>query len=177
MHLCHITLRYVYVLLSILLLFFLQVGENKFSKLDTFVKDGVTYLVLLMGALCDEGQLESVVWFDFCDGRQFLSDLTLGDELVIGTINLVGALVNFAVEKALMEKKYLVHDVVPHLDQQFVEQSHANNGSHILKCAICHALDPMMPSLLSSNGRVCKYNEEVVLVVSSGVHTSMKGIN
>ena len=41
----------------------------------------------------DEGQLKSVVLFDFCDG-QFLSDLTLGDESVIGIINLLGALVN-----------------------------------------------------------------------------------
>ena len=55
--------------------------------------------------------------------------------------------------------------------------SHADNGIHILKCTICHAVDLMTPSLLSSTGRVCKYNEEVVLVVSSGVHASMKGIN
>ena len=53
---CHITLRYVYVLLSILF-YLLQVGESKFSKLDTIVKDGITYPVLPMGALHDEGQL------------------------------------------------------------------------------------------------------------------------
>ena len=85
--------RYVYVLLSILF-YLLQAGECKFSKLDTIVKDGVTYLVLPMGALCDEGQLKSVVQFDFCDSGQFLSDLTLGDESIIGIINLLGALVN-----------------------------------------------------------------------------------
>ena len=55
-----------------------------FSKIDTIVKDGIIYLVLPMGALCNEGQLKSVVWFDFCDSGQFLSDLTLGDESVIG---------------------------------------------------------------------------------------------
>ena len=91
---CHITLRYVYVLLSILFYYLLQVRECKFSKLDTIIKDGITYLVLPMGALCDEDQLKSVVWFDFCDGRRFLSDLTLDDESVIGIINLLGALVN-----------------------------------------------------------------------------------
>ena len=107
-----------------------------------------------------------------------MSDLTLGDELVIGIINLLGALVNFSMEQAMTEKNYAVHDVVPSLDQQFAEQSHGDNGIHILKCAIHHAVeDPMIPSLLSSNRRVCKYNDEVVLVVSSGVHTSMKGID
>ena len=75
--------------------FLLQVGECKFSKLDTIDKDGITYLVLPMGALCNEGQLKSVVWFDFCDSGQFLSDLTLGDESAIGIINLLGALINF----------------------------------------------------------------------------------
>ena len=91
---CHITLRYIYVLLSILF-YLLQVGECKFSKLNTIIKDGITYLVLLMGVLCNEGQLKSVVQFDFCDSGQFLSDLTLGDESVIGiVINLLGALVN-----------------------------------------------------------------------------------
>ena len=79
-----------YVLLSILF-YLLQVGV---SKLNTIVKDGVIYLVLPMGALCDKGQLNSVVQFDFCDSGQFLSDLTLGDESVIGIINLLGALVN-----------------------------------------------------------------------------------
>ena len=86
-------IRYIYVLLSILF-YLLQVGECKFSKLNTIVKDGVTYLVLPVGALHDEGQLKSVVWFDFCDGGQLLSDLTLGDESIIGIINLLGALVN-----------------------------------------------------------------------------------
>ena len=77
-----------------ILFYLLQVGECKFSKLNTIVKDGVTYLVLPMGALCVEGQLKSVVQFDFCDSGQFLSDLTLGDESVIGIINLLGALVS-----------------------------------------------------------------------------------
>ena len=31
----------------------------------------------------------------FCDSGQFLNDLTLSDESVIGIINLIGALVNF----------------------------------------------------------------------------------
>ena len=69
-----------------ILFYLLQVGECKFSKLNTIVKDGVTYLVLPMGALCDEGQLKSVVQFAFCDSGQFLSDLTLGDpSLVLST--------------------------------------------------------------------------------------------
>ena len=45
--------------------YLLQIGECKFSKVNTIVEEGITYLVLLMGALHNEGQLKSVVWFNF----------------------------------------------------------------------------------------------------------------